>query len=186
MPPAQQYWCPYWLGRARNKPAGKATSTQGPSQREVRNRAGERPTCNISPSILLSSLQENKVDRRLHLQHSSGKCLVLRAELIWSGGQQVWVGAQVGLLRAVRAIGVLRALTHVRRSPFLRVTVLALQALQLITPKQPEFSSRLCCQICGEHPQQLAWDSSVDVLIGVTLSAVTGRWWLASTETQGK
>lgn len=57
---------------------------------------------------------------------------------------------------------------------------------QLMTPKQSEFLRRVCSQICGEHPQQLALDGSVDVLIGITLGTVTGNWWLAGTETQGK
>lgn len=41
--------------------------------------------------------------------------------------------------------------------------------------KQSEFLRRLYIWICGEHPHQLALDSSVDVLVVITLSAVTGK-----------
>lgn len=163
---------PSWFTCARNKLPGKATTpTQDPSQKQgwwqtyllhgCLVHPGERTRCKAVPT---AQLQRNRWLSRLSLNGAL------------DDGQQVWVGARVGLLRAIKTW----------RSPFLRVTVSAMWACQLMTPKQCKFLKRVCSCICSGHAQHLALDRSVDVLIGISLCAVTGMWWLACTEIQGK
>lgn len=45
------------------------TSSQARSQRQARNRAHDRPSCNVSPQ----SIHDRELDMRLYLQQSSGE-----------------------------------------------------------------------------------------------------------------
>lgn len=80
-------------------------------------------------------------------------------------------GIQEGLVRGVKPIS---ALAQIQRCSFPKVAALSIaHQFRLLL-------RRLHSQIYGEHPQQFASLSSVAVLIGITLSALTGKRGLAS------